>query len=174
MVIVAHVNQVDVVRLKVGQEVSVKVEAISGLKVNGKVERIAPQAIVRNGIKGFSVRILLSDMDERIQPGMTANVTIPVHSADGVTAVPLAAVFTERDGYYVFVQTPTGSERRLVEIGVADYKHVEILSGLAPGEVVWLEEPPDYNREGSSPTADRNARVYPSGSKKKGVARRNG
>ncbi|MBC8243357.1 MAG: efflux RND transporter periplasmic adaptor subunit [Verrucomicrobia bacterium] len=150
MVIIAHVNQVDVVRLKLEQSVSVKVEAITGLNVNGMVERIAPQAIVRNGIKGFSVRIQLSDMDERIQPGMTANVTIPVRFAEGVTAVPLASVFTDRDDHHVYVQTPTGSERRSVEIGLTDYQHVEILSGVAAGEVVWLEEPPDNKEDGAS------------------------
>ena len=147
LVIVAHVNQADVVRLKVKQEVSARVEAIAGLNVNGTVERIAPQAIVRDGIKGFSARILLRDVDERIQSGMTANLTIPVDSADGVTAVPLAAVFTEMDDHHVFVQTPTGSERRLVEVGVVDYQYAEIVSGLAAGEVVWLEQPPDYEEE---------------------------
>jgi len=151
MVITAHVNQVDVVRLKVGQEVDVKVEAIAGLKMEGKVERIAPQAIVRNGIKGFSARILLSQVDARIQPGMTANLTIPVHFAEGVTSVPLGAVFTKRDNLHVFVQNGMGSkgaEQRTVEIGVANYEHVEILSGLTVGGVVWLEQPPDWHKGG--------------------------
>lgn len=148
MVIDAHVNQVDVVRLKVGQEVRVKVDAVPGLLVNGKVKRIAPQAILKNGIKGFSVRILLSDQDKRIQPGMTANLAIPVESAEGVIAVPLAAVFSERDDHHVFVQTPTGSEQRVVEIGVVDYQYAEILSGLRAGEEVWLEQPPDYKEKG--------------------------
>jgi len=40
--------------------------------------------------------MLIKDIDPRIQPGMTANVTIPVASADNVLAVPLGAVFTEQ------------------------------------------------------------------------------
>src|SRR3989441_10293449 len=95
MVINAHINQADVTRLKPGQEVEVQVEAVPGLKVTGKVERIAPQATIKNNIKGFATRILLKDVDKRIRPGMTANIKIPVAAADNVLAVPLAAVFTE-------------------------------------------------------------------------------
>src|SRR6185312_1047273 len=53
MVINAHINQADVTRLKVNQEVEVAVEAVPGLKVVGKVERVAPQATIKNNIKGF-------------------------------------------------------------------------------------------------------------------------
>ena len=146
MVISAHVNQVDVVRLRVGQDVAIRVEAIAGVTAKGKVERISPQAVVINGRRGFAARILLTDLDARIQPGMTANVTIPVHSAKGVTAVPLASIFTERETRHVFVETSAGPERREVELGVADYQHVEIRSGLSVGDVVWLEEPPEGPR----------------------------
>ncbi|MFM7103632.1 MAG: efflux RND transporter periplasmic adaptor subunit, partial [Verrucomicrobiota bacterium] len=48
LVINAHINQADVGRLRVGQEVDVTVEAVPGLKVVGKVERIAPQAVIKN------------------------------------------------------------------------------------------------------------------------------
>ena len=97
MIINAQVNQADVPRLKVGETVEVTVEAVAGLKVTGVVERISPQATIKNNIKGYPARILLKNVDPRVRPGMTANVKIPVASADNVTAVPLAAVFTEKN-----------------------------------------------------------------------------
>lgn len=97
MIINAHVNQADVPRLSTGQEVEVSVEAVPGLKVTGVVERIAPQATIKNNIKGYAARIVLKNVDSRVRPGMTANIKIPVASADNVTAVPLAAVFTEKN-----------------------------------------------------------------------------
>ena len=148
MIINAHVNQADVSRLSVGLEVEILVEAISGLKVMGVVERIAPQATIENGIKGFQARIFLKEIDPRIQPGMTANIKIPVQSAAGVVAVPLGAVFTEynesigKQERYVFVKSGMTFERRLIEIGVADYFFAEVLSGLSSGETVSLEQPP--------------------------------
>src|SRR5215471_5254701 len=96
MMINAQVNQADVPRLKAGETVEVTVEAVPGLHVNGVVERISPQATIKNNIKGFAARILLKNVDPRVRPGMTANVKIPIASADNVTSVPLAAVFTEK------------------------------------------------------------------------------
>jgi RND family efflux transporter MFP subunit len=148
MIINAHINQADVARLKVDQQVGVQVEAVAGLKMTGKVERIAPQATIKNNIKGFAVRILLANVDNRVRPGMTANIQIPVASADNVVAVPLAAVFTEREPgsqqseRFVYVIKSGEYERRSVEIGVSDYFYAEVQKGLAPGETVALEQPP--------------------------------
>jgi HlyD family secretion protein len=147
MVINAHVNQADVSRLKVDQTVEVAVEAVTGLVITGVVERIAPQAAIRNNIKGFAARILLKNVDARVRPGMTANIKIPVASADHVMAVPLAAVFTEKKPEsteyerFVYVQQDGEMEKRNVKVGVSDYFFVEIQEGLAAGEVVALELP---------------------------------
>src|SRR6266404_2069326 len=48
MVINAHINQADVPRLKVGESVEVTIEAVAGLQATGVVERISPQATIRN------------------------------------------------------------------------------------------------------------------------------
>jgi RND family efflux transporter MFP subunit len=147
MIINAQVNQADVPRLKAGEAVEVTIEAVAGLRVTGAVERISPQATIKNNIKGFAARIVLKNPDERIRPGMTANVKIPVASAANVTAVPLAAVFTEKDPdsgdveRFVYVQQGDGFEKRDVKVGVADYFYAEIQSGLNEGEVVSLEMP---------------------------------
>jgi HlyD family secretion protein len=147
MVINAQVNQADVPRLKVGGTVEVTVEAVPGLKVNGVVERISPQATIKNNIKGYPARILLKHVDPRVRPGMTANVKIPVASADNVTAVPLSAVFTEKNPdtsqmeRFVYVQQGEAFEKRNVKVGVSDYFYAEIQDGLKAGDVVSLELP---------------------------------
>ena len=149
MIINAQVNQADVPRLKVSETVEVTVEAVAGLTVTGVVERVYPQATIKNNIKGYPARIALKNVDPRIRPGMTANVKIPVASAANVTAVPLSAVFTEKasdEGQmerYVYVQQGDGFEKRTVKVGVSDYSNVEILQGLKEGEVVSLELPKD-------------------------------
>jgi RND family efflux transporter MFP subunit len=152
MVINAHINQADITRLKSDQEVEVAIEAVSGLVLTGRVERIAPQATIKNNIKGFAVRILLKDVGDRVRPGMTANITIPVASAEDVLAVPLAAVFTDRNPEtgtserYVYVQRADGPERRTVHIGVSDLFYAEVQEGLKPGDVVLLEQPKDAKK----------------------------
>jgi HlyD family secretion protein len=149
LVINAHVNQADVPSLKVGQTVEVGIEAVTGLTVTGLVERIAPQATIRNNIKGFAARILLENVDRRVRPGMTANVKIPVGAAEDVMAVPLVAVFTDIDPEsgvperYVYVKEGNRFSRRTVEVGLSDFFYAEIRSGLNGDEVVALEQPKD-------------------------------
>ena len=141
MVINAHVNQADVTRLKSGMQVNIEVDAVPGLEVQGEVERIAPQATLRNNIKGYATRIVLKEIDPRVQPGMTASISIPVSAADDVLTVPLTAVFSEQGERYVFVKSGESFERRTVVVGISDLFKAEIKSGLAEGEVVSLEQP---------------------------------
>jgi RND family efflux transporter MFP subunit len=147
MIINAQVNQADVPRLQVNQEVEITVEAVSGLKITGLVERISPQATIKNNIKGYPARIVLRNVDPRVRPGMTANVKIPVASAAGVTAVPLAAVFTEKDPdsnemeRFVYIANGEDYEKRKVKVGISDFFFAEIQEGLNAGEVVTLEIP---------------------------------
>ena len=147
MIINAQVNQADVPRLKVGELVEVSVEAVPGLRATGTVERLSPQAIIKNNIKGYPARIVLTNVDQRIRPGMTANVKIPVASADNVTAVPLSAVFTEKNPEsgqmerFIYVQQGDNFEKRNVKVGVSDFSYAEIQEGLKAGETISLVLP---------------------------------
>jgi len=140
MVVNAHVNQADVIRLQQGREVEIQAESVPGVKMRGLVERIAPQALIKNGIKGFAARIAIKDIDHRVRPGMTAILSIPVSSADNVLAIPLAAVFTEGGERFAFVKTEEGFDRRPLVLGVTDYAFAEVIQGLTAGEVVSLEQ----------------------------------
>ncbi len=169
MIINAQVNQADVPRLKVGGTVEVTVEAVAGLSVTGVVERVYPQATIKNNIKGYPARIMLKNVDPRIRPGMTANVKIPVASAENVTAVPLAAVFTEKMSEggqmerFVYVQQGEAFEKRNVKVGVSDFFYAEIQQGLKEGEIVSLELP-KAEHKGTGETPSPGARAAGPGS----------
>ncbi|HEY0456315.1 MAG TPA: efflux RND transporter periplasmic adaptor subunit [Verrucomicrobiae bacterium] len=150
MIVMAHINQADVVRLTPGQPVDIQVESVPGLKIKGQLERIAPQALLKNGIKGFSARVQVKQVDERVRPGMTAILNIPVATAEDVLAVPLAAVFTENGERFVFVKQDEKFEKRNITVGVNDFFFAEVQKGLNPGEVVSLEMPVDFKPDKST------------------------
>ncbi|MBI2950366.1 MAG: efflux RND transporter periplasmic adaptor subunit, partial [Verrucomicrobia bacterium] len=173
MVVNAHVNQADVTRLTVGQEVAISVESVPGLNAKGVVERLAPQSTIKNSIKGYPARVRINEreIDPRVRPGMTANLSIPVASSENAVAVPLAAVFTEQGERFVLVKKSEEDdkfERRTVQLGIADYDYAEVLGGLKAGEIVSLEDkgfraatgPLGPRTEGiagvRSPSSDRN------------------
>lgn len=142
LIINAHINQADVTRLTVNQKVQIEVEAVAGLKLFGRVDRIAPQATIKNGIKGFSTRIIVkNDEKSGVRPGMTANLTIPLQAADNVLAVPLAAVFSDQGDRFVYVKEGDKFARAPILIGVTDYDYAEVTKGLQGGETVSLVTP---------------------------------
>ena len=164
LIISAHVNQADITRLKLHQEVDVTVEAVAGLAIKGRVERIAPQSTLKNNIRGFEVRILLKDVNRQVRPGMTANVIIPVESADNVLAAPLAAIFTETNPEtrqierFAFVRKGDDWERRKIEIGVSDYSFVEVTKGLQNGDELSLEDKSKVAKLPAGPVLASNAK----------------
>jgi HlyD family secretion protein len=142
LIINAHINQADVTRMTVNQKVQIEVEAVPGLKLFGRLDRIAPQATIKNGIKGFATRIIVkNDETTGIRPGMTANLTIPLQSADNVLAIPLAAVFTDQGSRFAYVREGEKFVRVPIQIGVSDYDFAEVTKGLAGGETVSLVTP---------------------------------
>jgi len=167
MIITAHINQADVIRLQTGQEVDIQVESVPGLKMKGRMERIAPQAILKNGIKGFTARVQITNIDRRIRPGMTALLVIPVATAENVLAVPLAAIHSDRGDRFVYVKQGDRFVPRPVVIGITDYINAEVQQGLAEGDVVALEQITNDEiakiREAGAtrPAANRNGETAP-------------
>ena len=148
LIINAHINQADVTRMMPGQKVQIEVEAVPGLNLLGRLDRIAPQATIKNGIKGFATRIIVkNDGKSGIRPGMSANLTIPLQSADNVIAIPLAAVFTDRGSRFAYVRKGEKFVRVPIQIGVSDYDFAEVTKGLSGGETVSLVTPAEDVRE---------------------------
>jgi uncharacterized membrane protein YgcG len=149
LIIQAHVNQADVARMSKEQPVKIEIEAITDLIIDGIVERRAPQATIRNSIKGFSTRIKLLSSNPAILPGMTASISIPVASADNVVAAPLAAIFTERNEteqrteIFAYVKKGDVFDKTMLDVGVNDLNHTEVKRGLKVGDVVAIEKPDD-------------------------------
>ena len=142
LIINAHINQADVTRMTENQKVQIEVEAVAGLKLFGRLDRIAPQATIKNGIKGFASRIIVkNDGKSGIRPGMTANLTIPLDSADNVLAIPLAAVFTDQGERFAYVKDGEKFSRVPILIGISDYEFAEVTKGLDGGETVSLVTP---------------------------------
>ena len=149
LIILSHVNQADVSRMGKNQKVKIEIEAVADLVIDGIVERIAPQATIKSGIKGFSTRIKLQNTDESIIPGMTATINIPVANSKGVVATKLASIFTERNELeqrtetYAYIKKDEKYAKQMVEVGVNDLNFVEVLKGLSQGDEVALEKPDD-------------------------------
>jgi multidrug efflux pump subunit AcrA (membrane-fusion protein) len=140
----ANINEVDVEKLYVGQSAWLRFDAIPDFRVDGTINVIAPSARRDGNVRVFPIEVVFAVEDNRVRPGISATVEVPIESAENVVSVLLSAVFNNDSGSHVFVQTPAGWERREVTVGINNLQHVEIRSGLEEGAHVALSRPPEF------------------------------
>ena len=69
------VGEMDIKRMRLGQEVSIRLEAFAGPVFHGKISNLAPMATPQpeaREIRVFEMFIDIDEQDERLKPGMSA------------------------------------------------------------------------------------------------------
>lgn len=92
-----YVDETDIGKLRAGMPADVTVEAFPNRPFRGELIKIEPQADTIQNVTMFPVLVRINNRDGLLKPGMNAEVNIAVGSAQGVLAVPNAALRTERD-----------------------------------------------------------------------------
>jgi len=139
-VVKAEVNETDVVSLKEGQEVEVRLDAYYDYKFEGRIIQISPISSNIGGVVSFEVMVELDTQDgPEILYGFSAGLDITTSSVDDVLYVPIQ-YFYEEDGIsYVDVLTQEGDKVKTeVTTGISNYDLVEIKSGLSEGDIVTI------------------------------------
>jgi len=142
----ANINEVDVEKLFIGQPAFLRFDAIPDFQVEGRISVIAPSARKDGNVRVFPIEVVFEVADNRVRPGISATVEVPIESADNVVSVLLSAVFNDKGKSITYVETLTGWERREVTTGINNLQHVEIRSGLNEGEVVALSRPLEFRK----------------------------
>lgn len=144
-------------RIKPGQQVNIKVDAVSDLRFFGRVESIGVLAEQTSrwmdpNLREYTVRIALdresmSDgRSELLKPSMRCEAEIILGNVADALVVPVQAVFNEGPVRFVHVQqTGQGSNsryiRRPVLLGQRSDRYAEIRAGLKQGERVLVRRP---------------------------------
>jgi RND family efflux transporter MFP subunit len=150
LLVVTHINQVDVARMGSNQQVKLHAESLRDANMAAKISFVAPNASVKNSVKGFQVKALIDKPDPRLRPGMTVTLTIPIASAEDAVSVPIAAIFKgEGNKKVVYVRNGETTEKREVKIGVTNTDFAQVIKGVEPGEEILLVEPDRAGRKKS-------------------------
>ena len=76
--------------------------------------------------------------DEGLKPGMSAEIDVILAVHEDVLTIPVAAVVETEDGSFCWVDSKTGPEKRLIELGDSNDVFIEVIAGLNEGEEVVL------------------------------------
>ncbi len=134
-----YVNEIDISKVKTGQDVKIQVDAFPNREYEGKVSEVANigQELKGTGAKVFEVDITLNETDSLLRPSMTTSNQIITSVYEDVKYLPLEAVFTEQNSYFVY--TP-GQKKIEVKVGESNENHI-VVEGLPEGKKVYLNKP---------------------------------
>ena len=154
MVVRTQIREIDLHKVGVGKRVTILVDAYPDLSLAGEVQSIGVLAESRTeshaADKYFQILVSVKEKDQRLRPGMTAQVKIECEKANNVLSVPIHAVFNEQGKRYCYVDMQAIYEKREVSIGAQSENWAQVLAGLKEGERVALSQPPSSEtRKGS-------------------------
>ncbi len=119
------------------QEPWIEVDALTQ-PVTGKISLISP--VLNQASRSAKVEIAIDNAALHLKPGMFAKVKIPVDIRENAILLPRSAIIEDsiKNAQTVFVVVGGRSNRRQIELGLAEGSRVEITSGLSEGEQVVI------------------------------------
>jgi membrane fusion protein (multidrug efflux system) len=137
--------------LSPGQQIDVTVDAFPGETFNGTVEML--DARVSQDTRTLTVRGRLANPDQKLLPGMFANVSVRSGEPAPVVMVPRTAVTVSLYGDSIYVvkkgeadakasedgktaEPELTAERRFVRVGATEGGRIAVLEGIKEGETV--------------------------------------
>jgi len=133
-------------KLRLGQNVRIRVDAIPDKEFNAEIDWISPIAslVFRGGStaeKSFPARATLKNLDNRLRPGMSSSTEIIVERQPNMLLIPVRASFDKDGKPAVYVQSGKSFTVRPIEVGKKNDEDIIVTAGLKEGEIVALENP---------------------------------
>ncbi len=118
-----QIDEYDIVRIKIGQQITVKLDSYKGTVFLAKVTKIIPYMNERS--KTFTIEGSFVNPPPILYPNLTFEATILIRKKSNVLVIPRELLFNE---HYVIDKE---GKKHFVKIGLKDYNSVEILSGIS-------------------------------------------
>lgn len=133
--LVANVREADAGKVRIGDEMNVRVLAYPDRVFHAKVTYIAPA--VDPVTRRLAVRAEIANADRALKPEMFADFGIDTGPASSSLAVPVRAVIYEGQSAHVWRAKPDHSlVLQQVQLGRSSGGLVEVLDGLRPGDQI--------------------------------------
>ncbi len=144
-------EEVDRGRIKLDQQVRIRVDAIPDREFEGKLDWISPIASLvykgfGNSEKLFPARATLKSVDPRLRPGMSASAEIIIERYPNALLIPLKASFSQKGKPSVYVQKGQQFQLREIKVGQRNDEDLVVTGGLKENELVTLENPMEAAR----------------------------
>jgi len=136
-----YVNEIEVSKVAVDQDVVITVDALPGKSFKGKVISVANvgEVLPNSDAKMFEVMIRIFNSEKILRPAMTSWNRIITKTFDNAIFIPTECVYTGADSIpFVYKKNKT---RQIVILGDMNEKNVIVKQGLEPGTSIFVVPP---------------------------------
>ena len=142
---ITYVNEIDIQKVKEGQEVTIGLDAVAGKFLTGIVKQVANIGEQRpnSDSKVFEVVITVQEKDTTLRPAMTTSNEIKVAAVAKVIHIPLECLHTQDSVSFVFKQNGVSVVKQEVKTGLINENDAEITEGVGIDDKLFLSMPID-------------------------------
>lgn len=123
-----------VARVQPGQTIRVSFDAYPGREFLARVETV--DTAIDDVGRSLVVRGRLDNADNLLRPGMFARARLILGTRNSAVMVPEESIMASADGQYLFAVREGKAQRQPVRTGVRQNGNIEIIEGVAAGELV--------------------------------------
>lgn len=143
-----YINEIDISKVKVGQQVELGIDAFPEKKFTGKVIEVANigEQLQSSNAKVYEVRIVVNEFDSILRPAMTTKNKILTSVVDSVLFIPIEAIFNNDSVAFVYKRNGGSVSKQQVIVGQSNENEIILKEGLSEGDEVLLV-PPDKSED---------------------------
>jgi HlyD family secretion protein len=146
MISKTYVNEIDISKVIIGQNVRLIVDAFPEKRYTGKVISLANvgEQLPNTDAKVFEVQIVVDGTDPILRPAMTTGNSIVTKAFSDVVYLPLECINTTADSIqFVFTKD---KKKQVVVTNESNENDVIVEQGIEPGTLVYLSTPAEPDK----------------------------
>jgi HlyD family secretion protein len=142
MISKTYVNEIDISKIKIGQKVTMSIDAFPEKELKGEVISVANigQTMPRSDAKVFEVKIRVFGSDPQLKPAMTTSNAITTGIYNDQLIIPSEVVYANDSVKFVYLKKKE-IVRQIVDLGNENENYVVVNKGLAEGNELIYNEP---------------------------------
>lgn len=131
-----NISEIDAVKVKEGDKVTMTLDAFPDSTFTGKVASINTNGVISSGVVSYPAVISFDSGNDKIYPNMGVTAKIITQVKNDVIMVPSSAVQTSANGSTVRIMKNNQVQTVDVQVGNSNDTQVEITSGINEGDMV--------------------------------------
>ena len=139
MKVLTSVSETDIEKIKLGQKVTVRLDAFPKTIFDGSISsisKICHEKDKDSKVKIFDVTVLLNQSARILRPGMTVSCEILVAEMEDALFVNNSCIYENGGEYFVFVKDGSGKKEVKVTIGPRNNNSVVVYGDLKTGDTI--------------------------------------